>query len=504
MPDREHVAWGVHAPVMHRAALALPLPYSKTFLALRASALITDAARPQSAGSMKYYWVVASLEPGDDELAHLIRGTAARFDRSRAPRNLRFFFEDIDQCCRINSDLSMTSAGHHTAGLLYALLASQQGNHTTARSFAYVDRAIAYMQESIRQEISLADICAELHITEAYFIRIFKSHMGVAPMKYLMRLKIDAAAGLLLETNLPVHEIGETLNFNSDAHFSRTFKQHMDINPLSYRNRHVRQLRSEKEKSEKELANAYRFLETLIDASPDLIFFKSTDSIIMGCNESFCRMVGLAKDQIVGRSDFEIFPREIAEFFLAKDKIIYQQNKPFKNEEWLDFPSGERKKYEVYKAPFRDAQGKVLGLFGGIVNPMPPDVWSGGEAVLPCSHRREAGVNRREVGVNRSRRGARAAAGAGVARASASARRAPAAVGMRLPGVARGRRATGGVTKRRVDRTRTPAPAERRERHRPLRRRADPIAAGRGPARRAAARWVRRGGRGCRGSRTHR
>ena len=79
----------------------------------------------------------------------------------------------------------------------------------------------------------------------------------------------------------------------------------------------------------------------------------------------------------------------------------------------------------------------------------------------------------------RGRCGARRTLGAGVSRTPVSSQCVPAAGGTRLPGVDRGGRSNSRLTKRCVDRTPTPVPARRGDRHRSFRQRAGPIVAGR-------------------------
>jgi len=169
---------------------------------------------------------------------------------------------------------------------------------------------------------------------------------------------------LLCESNLLIYEIAECLNFSSETHFSRTFKKFKFKTPANYRNSQIQSLSKHRNRSEINLANANRMIQTIIDASPDLIFFKNTDGVILWCNNAYEKIHGLSKEQILGRSDFEIIPKHRAEFFQEKDRNIFIQNKAIKNEEWMTLPSGERRKYEVFKAPVHDSAGAIIGLLG--------------------------------------------------------------------------------------------------------------------------------------------
>ena len=183
-------------------------------------------------------------------------------------------------------------------------------------------------------------------------------------MKYLMRLKIDAAANLLLETPTPVSELSEVFAFNSPPHFCRTFKQYMGLSPLQYRNSEIQDLKSRERGYQQRIEEAYILLQTVLDATPDLVFIKDVNGVYMGCNAAFCGFTGLSKDEVTGRSDFDIHPAEKAEFFVRHDKPVFRYDRAFKNEETLVFPNGRTRLYQVFKAPFHNPEGRIIGLVG--------------------------------------------------------------------------------------------------------------------------------------------
>jgi PAS domain S-box-containing protein len=310
------------------------------------------------------YSIVFEVEKSDGELRTLLEGPFMNRRALARGKNLRFLFDEMLSCFSGGDEASLCACGHYLLGLLHSLSNESQQEGGSASSLTYIDRAVEILRSKLKERVSLADVCAELNITEPHFIRIFKAHLGVPPMKYLMRLRIEEATTLLGETNLPIFQIADMLKFSSEAHFSRTFKQHRGITPMNYRIGHLHTLTARKERSEKELELANSMIQSIIDASPDLIFYKNLDSVTMWCNDAYARFVGLPKERILGRSDFEIHPRHLAEFFLERDRLIFKNNKAIKNEEWLVFPGGERRKFEVYKAPLHDPEGRPLGLLG--------------------------------------------------------------------------------------------------------------------------------------------
>lgn len=227
-----------------------------------------------------------------------------------------------------------------------------------------IDKAISYMNEHIYGSLHLESLGNHLNLSEKYFIKLFKSQTGLPPMKYFSRLRIEEAIKLIMNSNKTLSSIAEELRFSSIAHFSKVFKQYTSLTPVQYRNNYINSLEKQNERSLKEIEKAYNLLQKIIDSTPDLIFFKDIHYTYLGCNRAFCDFVGMTKERIIGYTDKELFTKEMADFFVHKDYIIFTTNRAYKNQELLTYPDGQKKLIEVFKAPFHDADGNILGLIG--------------------------------------------------------------------------------------------------------------------------------------------
>jgi PAS domain S-box-containing protein len=256
------------------------------------------------------------------------------------------------------------SARYQILSFLYDLPNYQKQIQKYPDHHRYIEKALKYMQERVFEELHLKELCSYICISEPHCIRLFKGRMGTTPMKYFSRIKIEEAVNLLLTTNKPLGLIAEELQFSSAAHFSKTFKQYLSISPTQYRNNYINTLEHRQRVTIKERENAYDLLQNIIDASPDLIFFKDTHGVLMGGNKAFYNIMGRSREELVGKSDYEFFPKESADFFQKRDDMIFKNNRAIKNEEVMTYPNGRRRTFEVYKAPFTDDQGKVTGLIG--------------------------------------------------------------------------------------------------------------------------------------------
>lgn len=112
------------------------------------------------------------------------------------------------------------------------------------------------------------------------------------------------------------------------------------------------------------LAQERALLRTLMDSVPDLIFFKDTESRYLGYNKAFVAYCGRPEAEMLGKTDFDFAPSEVAEFYRAKDREAMAAGRPSGNEEWIEYPDGRRVLLDTVKAPIYDAQGRLLGLAG--------------------------------------------------------------------------------------------------------------------------------------------
>ncbi|HCU07444.1 MAG TPA: hypothetical protein DF480_00480, partial [Clostridiales bacterium] len=113
-----------------------------------------------------------------------------------------------------------------------------------------------------------------------------------------------------------------------------------------------------------EYENKEVLLLSLLDSIPDLIFYKDTDGVYLGCNTAFEQFVGRPCAQIIGATDHDLFEKEVADSFREMDAAMLSQKQERKNEEKVLYPDGREVYLETLKTPYYDEAGNVLGLIG--------------------------------------------------------------------------------------------------------------------------------------------
>lgn len=106
-------------------------------------------------------------------------------------------------------------------------------------------------------------------------------------------------------------------------------------------------------------------LQLLINTLPDLVWLKDLDGIYQMCNPRFEKFVGKKLHEIVGKTDFDLLPSDMALFFRQKDKEALEADCSLTNLEWITFSGdGHRELVETVKTPMRNNAGNIIGVLG--------------------------------------------------------------------------------------------------------------------------------------------
>lgn len=93
------------------------------------------------------------------------------------------------------------------------------------------------MREDVRGELSLGEFAQSVNLSVWRLCHIFKSDVGMPPIRYLRLLRMERAKGLLESSFLSVKEIAFQVGLNDESHFVRDFKSTYGFSPALYRSR---------------------------------------------------------------------------------------------------------------------------------------------------------------------------------------------------------------------------------------------------------------------------
>ena len=138
--------------------------------------------------------------------------------------------------------------------------------------------------------------------------------------------------------------------------------------------RRAADLKSAKERLEKEIADRRRaeqalreseaIYHALVESLPLNVFRKDLEGKVVFGNQRYCDTLGRPLDQLVGKTDFDLFPRELATKYREDDARVVNTGQALEDVEEHRKPDGELIHVHVLKAPVRDFKGAIVGVQG--------------------------------------------------------------------------------------------------------------------------------------------
>ena len=104
---------------------------------------------------------------------------------------------------------------------------------------------------------------------------------------------------------------------------------------------------------------------SLVESLPQNIFRKDLAGRVTFANKHYCETLKLPLEQLVGKTDFDLFPPELAAKYVEDDRRVLENgNTPFETVEAHHLPQGGTIYVQVVKTPVYDAQGNIIGIQG--------------------------------------------------------------------------------------------------------------------------------------------
>ncbi|MEM0979974.1 MAG: PAS domain S-box protein [Cyanobacteria bacterium P01_H01_bin.58] len=125
-----------------------------------------------------------------------------------------------------------------------------------------------------------------------------------------------------------------------------------------------KRLEAEQQQVENDLRDANSFLTSVLEAVPGFFFAKDRDSKFITVNSNLADFFGQSISEVMGKTDFDFFPSEIAQAMVENDHEVMTKGEIERFEEAVTISPSETATYLSTKAPLRNAEGDVVGTIG--------------------------------------------------------------------------------------------------------------------------------------------
>jgi PAS domain S-box-containing protein len=103
--------------------------------------------------------------------------------------------------------------------------------------------------------------------------------------------------------------------------------------------------------------------KALLDSIPEIAWLKNGEGRYVAVNRVFGRVFRVDTEQVAGKTDFDIFPPEVASQFAREDRVVRASGEPWRHEELVTRAAGQ-KWMETVKVPIKGDAGEIIGIAG--------------------------------------------------------------------------------------------------------------------------------------------
>lgn len=157
------------------------------------------------------------------------------------------FHTDIAACIDANDEIRKTFPKGYQLFLkgqlfmLFYILIEKCSNamveQKDGKSLEKLKLILKYIENNYMNKITIADVSAEVNLSQSHFMKYFKNTMGTSFIDYLNEYRLTMASRLLLSSESSILAISEEVGYDNLSYFNRIFKKRYGMTPSAYRKR---------------------------------------------------------------------------------------------------------------------------------------------------------------------------------------------------------------------------------------------------------------------------
>lgn len=203
------------------------------------SAIFLPAAFPHEYYANEDVWDIHWVIPGGSAAEEVLRQFGLEqpgvFELSDT-RTLEHIFRKMHDAIRADSFFGNFRASGYLYDFLiefYRLISS--GSSSRAPSPALM-RALDLINSRFAEPLGMDDLCSSAGVSKQHLCLLFRNILGLRPMEYIAKRRIQEAKSLLTSTELSIADIAEQTGFGSESYFCKLFRRYEGMTPSAFRN----------------------------------------------------------------------------------------------------------------------------------------------------------------------------------------------------------------------------------------------------------------------------
>ncbi len=127
--------------------------------------------------------------------------------------------------------------GFEMLELILARASLRAGTLSFLEQASRITPALTYIQQHLAESLNAEDVAGTVSLSVPHFYAVFKRAMGMPPLAYQRRCRLDRARILLGSSARQVSEVADAVGFCDPYHFSKQFKKAFGVSPSECRRR---------------------------------------------------------------------------------------------------------------------------------------------------------------------------------------------------------------------------------------------------------------------------
>ena len=121
------------------------------------------------------------------------------------------------------------------SAMLYDIAYQISEKHLSNITHKRLNSIVNFINSNITLPITIKEISDKFDYNEKYIFNLFKKHLNVSPLQYIIQQKMNMAKNMLLSTNKAIEAIAISLSYDNPQYFMRLFKKTFGYTPSEFR-----------------------------------------------------------------------------------------------------------------------------------------------------------------------------------------------------------------------------------------------------------------------------